>query len=254
MRRVLVFQHVAHEILGTLNPLLKAEGFRIRYINFDRTPDEKPSLDRYNGLVVLGGWMGVYEADRYQHIRVECELIEQALKKEIPILGICLGSQILAHTLGAHVRKHTEREAGWHPIELTNHGAQDPLLAHFQNKETVFQMHGDTFDIPSGALHLAKSDVCEGQAFRYGDKAYGLQFHLEVDRAMIERFLRVPENRREMEELNGKHVMDKMEEDTKHHLHRSVELSQRTFSEFVKLFGLPDRSLPNRGAHGKVRD
>lgn len=92
MRKVLVFQHVSNEILGTLNPLLKSRGMRIRYINFDRSPDEAPSVDRYSGLVILGGHMGVYEADKYTHIKVEMQLIEKALKKNIPILGICLGS------------------------------------------------------------------------------------------------------------------------------------------------------------------
>src|SRR4051812_26954694 len=101
MRKLIVFQHVAHEILGTLNPLLKEQGFRVRYINFERTPHAEPALDKYNGLVVLGGYMGVYEADKYTHIRVEMKRIEEALKRNIPVLGICLGSQILAHVLGS---------------------------------------------------------------------------------------------------------------------------------------------------------
>ncbi len=90
MRKIIVFQHVAHEILGTLNPLLKSKGFRVRYINFDRNPEETPSLEKYNGLIVLGGNMGVYEAEKYTHIKVELKLIEQALSKNIPILGICV--------------------------------------------------------------------------------------------------------------------------------------------------------------------
>lgn len=151
MRKVLVFQHVAHEILGTLNPLLKARGLRVRYVNFDRNPDEKPSVEKYDGLIVLGGQMGVYEADKYTHIKVEMQLIEQALKKGIPILGICLGAQILAHVLGANVRKSPIKEVGWHDIDLTVAGEQDPLLGHFQKREKIFQMHGDTFDLPKTA-------------------------------------------------------------------------------------------------------
>lgn len=253
MRRVIIFKHVAHEVLGTLNPLLREQGFRIRYVNFEREPGAQPSLDKYQGLVVFGGWMGVYEADRYPHIKVECQLIEDALKRNIPVLGICLGSQILAHVLGASVRKHEEKEVGWHEVELTDEGRSDPLLAHFGPRERMFQMHGDTFDIPKGAVHLARSKICAGQAFRYGDKAYGLQFHLEVDQAMIDRFLRVPQNREEVEAWGGKHAIARMEGETSAHLPRSVELSRRTFSEFVKLFGLPERSPLTRSGAPRSR-
>jgi GMP synthase (glutamine-hydrolysing) len=250
MRRVIIFKHVAHEVLGTLNPLLREQGFRVRYVNFEREPEAEPCLDKYQGLVVFGGWMGVYEADRYPHIKVECRLIEQALKRDIPILGICLGSQILAHVLGGNVRKHEEKEVGWRDVELTEEGRKDPLLAHFQPRERMFQMHGDTFDIPKGAVHLARSAICAGQAFRYGTKAYGLQFHLEVDQAMIDRFLTIPENRAEVEEFGGKSAIAEMEEETHRHLERSVELSRKTFLEYVKLFGLGERE-PRRG-HGKA--
>lgn len=249
MRRVIVFKHVAHEVLGTLNPLLREQGFRIRYVNFEREPAAEPSLDKYQGLVVFGGWMGVYEADRYPHIKVECKLIEQALKRDIPVLGICLGSQILAHVLGANVRKHEEKEVGWHDVELTEAGRSDPLLAHFKPVERMFQMHGDTFDIPQGAVHLARSKICTGQAFRYGTKAYGLQFHLEVDQAMIDRFLLVPENRAEVENFGGKQAIARLEQETHQHLARSAELSRRTFLEYVKLFGLGERTP--RARHGK---
>ena len=192
--------------------------------------------------------MSVYEADLYPHIKVECKLIEEALKRDIPILGICLGSQILAHVLGANVRKHEQKEVGWQKLELTKEGRDDLLLSHFRPAEHVFQMHGDTFDIPKDAVHLASSSVCTGQAFRYG-KAYGLQFHLEVDQAMIDRFLRIPENRREVESFGGIHAIARMEEETHKFLARSEELSRATFLEFVRLFGLGLRLPPM--AHGK---
>ncbi len=251
MRRVIVFKHIAGEVLGTLNPLLKEQKLNIRYVNFERYPAADPALDKYHGLVVFGGWMGVYEADQYKHLKVEMRLIEQALKRDIPVLGICLGSQILAHVLGANVRKHHCKEVGWHDLHLTSQGAVDPLLSHFRPVEKVFQMHGDTFDIPSGAEHLASSENCAGQAFRYGDKAYGLQFHLEVDRAMIERFLKVPSNREEVEAFAGKEAISKLEADTDHYLDRSVDLSRESFLKFVRLFGAEEKQ-PRRG-HGKDR-
>jgi GMP synthase (glutamine-hydrolysing) len=249
MRRVIIFKHVAGEVLGTLNPLLKEQRLNIRYVNFERYPSAEPSLDKYHGLVVFGGWMGVYEADRYRHLKVEMRLIEQALKRDIPVLGICLGSQILAHVLGAHVRKHEEKEVGWNDVHLTEEGKKDPLLGHFQPVEKVFQMHGDTFDVPAGAVHLASSQVCHGQAFRYGNKAYGLQFHLEVDHAMIERFLKVPKNREEVEAFAGKQAIEKMEKETEKYLPRSVDLSRQAFLQYVRLFGLGE--APPRRGHGK---
>lgn len=252
MRKVIVFKHVSQENLGSLKPVLGEEALRIRYVNFSREPDASPSMEKYQGLIVLGGWMGVYEADQYPHIKVECQLIEQALKKGIPVLGICLGAQILAHTLGARVRKHSEVEAGWREVRLTEAGKEDPLLGHFRESERIFQMHGDTFDIPSGAEHLAVSDACPSQAFRYGDKAYGLQFHLESNREMIGRFLHDPEKRARAEAFAGAQAISNIAPDTEKYLPRAHDLSQETFRRFIKLFGLPARSAA-RSTHGKMR-
>jgi GMP synthase (glutamine-hydrolysing) len=251
MRRLIVFKHVAHEVLGTLNPILREQGFRMRYVNFVREPEAEPNLERYHGLVVFGGWMGVYEADRYPHIKVECKLIEEALRRGIPVLGICLGAQILAHVLGAHVRKHEEKEVGWHGVKLSAAGRADALLGHFREEERLFQMHGDTFDIPSGAEALASSAICSSQAYRYGERAYALQFHLEVDKAMIDRFLLVPENRREVEEFGGREAIARMERETSLHLPRSIELSRAAFLAFTGLFGGAARSPLTRSGHGK---
>jgi GMP synthase (glutamine-hydrolysing) len=247
MRKVLVFQHVAHKILGTLNPTLKEHGLNMRYVNFEREPNAQPSVEKYNGLIILGGHMGVYEADKYKHIKVEAKLIEDALKKEIPVLGICLGSQILAHVLGSPVRKHEEKEIGWHDVYLTKNGLTDPLFKEFKQREKVFQLHGDTFDIPSSCVHLAESSVCSAQAFRYGDKVYGLQFHLEVDGPMILRWLDHPANKKDIEE-SGKYSLEAIREETKEHLERSMELSKETFSTFIELFGLPQRPI-RLGSH-----
>lgn len=245
MRKVLVFQHVAHEILGTLNPLLKARGLRVRYVNFDRNPDEKPSIEKYDGLIVLGGQMGVYEADKYTHIKVEMQLIEQALKKQIPVLGICLGAQILAHVLGASVRKSPTKEVGWHDIDLTTEGTQDPLLGHFKTREKIFQMHGDTFDIPKSAVHLASSTACLGQAFRHGENVYGLQFHLEVDEGMIQRWMTNP--------MSASEDVGRIRAETSTYLENSVQLSQKTFDRFIDLFAFGERKILLGSDHAKPK-
>lgn len=251
MRKVLVFQHVANKILGTLNPTLKARGLNIRYVNYERTPDEHPSMQKYNGLIVLGGHMSVYEADKYKHIRVEMRLIEEALKKNIPVLGICLGAQLLAHVLGSDVRKNAEKEIGWYDLKLTDKGVQDPLFSHFKPVEKVFQLHGDTFDIPSSCSHLATTNACPSQAFKYGEKVYGLQFHLEADEAMITRWLDNPRNQEEMFSTHKDFSMEQMRLDTQINISNSLELSKKTFEKFIDLFALKERPLRLGTDHAK---
>ena len=247
MKKLLVLQHVPHEILGTLNPVLKRSGFRIRYINFSRQPDAQPSLDGYHGLVILGGPMSVNDADRLPHLIVEMKLIEDAMKRDVPILGICLGAQLIARTLGARVYPNKEKEIGWYDVSPTKEAERDSLLGAFRGSERIFQWHGETFDIPQSARHLASSRLCHNQAFRYGPKVYGLQFHLEVDEPMIHRWLRVPENRQEIASLRGVDA-DQIHAETPQHIERLHELSHHTFEAFTDLFGMKKirRRLPSR--------
>jgi GMP synthase (glutamine-hydrolysing) len=252
MRNILVLQHVAHEILGTLNPLLKQHGFRIRYVNFGRDPDARPSLEGYNGLIVLGGPMGVYEADKHGHIQIELQLIEEALKKEIPIMGICLGAQLLAKALSSEVKPHHTKEIGWHEVTFTPAGQKDAVFQNFAPTEKIFQMHGDTFDVPKSAEHLAYSSLCAAQAFRYGQKAYGLQFHLEVDEAMIQRWLKIEQNKKDLLACAPLTEADILR-DTQKHIGRSLKLSQEAFTQFIKLFNLPERKMRLGSEHAKPK-
>lgn len=242
MSKLLVFQHVAYEILGTLDPLLRGAGFRIRYVNFGRNPDAKPSLDGYDGLIILGGPMNVDQVDQYSHLATEINLIQGAIHRRLPTLGICLGAQLVAKAVGADVRRNREKEIGWYSISLTDEGKSDPLFAHFQDTERIFQWHGDTFEIPEGADHIASSSTCENQAFRYGDNVYGFQFHLEVDEKLIERWLQVPAHKREIENLKGKVDPEVIKQETSLYINRLKQLSSRTFGEFIKLFGIEKRS------------
>lgn len=248
MPKLLVCQHVAFEILGTLNPLLKDAGFRMRYVNFGRHPHARPRLDGYHGLIVLGGPMNVDETDAHPHLDTEVELIREAIEADLPVLGICLGAQLIAKALGAGVRRNGEKEIGWHPLSPTDAGREDPLFRHFGPIQPIFQWHGDTFDIPDGAAHLATSPGCANQAFRYRRNVYGFQFHLEVDTPLIERWLRVPAFRDEIESLGGKTDVDRIHQDTVRHIDRTRQLADRTFLEFIKLFGERRRlrALPSR--------
>jgi GMP synthase (glutamine-hydrolysing) len=248
MKKLLVLQHVAHELLGTLNPLLKRAGFRIRYVNFARHPDAQPSLDGYDGLVVLGGPMSVNDADRLPHLTIEMKLIEESLRRNLPVLGVCLGAQLIARTLGAGVYPNHEKEIGWYDVTPTDHALGDPLLTAFKQTEKIFQWHGETFDIPKSTLHLASSSLCANQAFRYGSNVYGFQFHLEVDEPMIHRWLRVAENRKEITALGGTIDPQRIHLETPTHIERLQQLSDQVFGEFIKLFGFEKRfrTLPSR--------
>lgn len=243
MSKVLVCQHVPHEILGTLNPLFKKNRFRIQYVNFGRFPHLQPSLEGYEGLVILGGPMHVSETAQHPHLLHEMKLIEEAMKKDLPVLGICLGAQLIAKTLGAKVLNNREREIGWHSLEMKEEAGRDPVLKHFQKKEKTFQWHRDTFDIPKDAIHLASSSLCENQAFRYGKKVYAFQFHLEVDEHMIERWLKVPYHQETLEAVKNRTSPEKIRQETQENIHSLKSLSQKTFSEFIKLFEPAKRYL-----------
>jgi GMP synthase (glutamine-hydrolysing) len=246
MKKLLVLQHVAHEILGTLNPLLKRAGFRLRYVNFARHPDAEPNLTGYDGLVILGGPMSANDSNRLPHLTTEMKLIEQALKLDLPVLGICLGAQLIAKTLGAAVYPNEQKEIGWHDVSPTDEARKDPLLSAFKSTERIFQWHGETFDIPKSTHHLAFSSLCASQAFRYERNVYGFQFHLEVDAPMIHRWLRVPENQREIAAMGG--CAEDIRSETPSHIGRLMELSERIFGEFIERFGAEKRGrhLPSR--------
>lgn len=237
MKKILVCQHVAHEPLGTLDPLIRASGFRIRYVNFGRTPHEKPTLKGYDGLIVLGGPMNVDEIEKHPHLEYEIQLILEAIRLGLPLLGICLGAQLIAKALGARVTKNPVKEIGWFTVEPTAEGKKDSLMSSFGNSETIFQWHEDTFDLPAGATPLATSKDCINQAFRIGDKTYGFQFHLEVDEALIHQWLEVPSNQKSLYEAGANPLAQKIIQETPRHISHLTELSNTVFGKFMELFG-----------------
>jgi GMP synthase (glutamine-hydrolysing) len=253
MSRLLVFQHVAAEPLGTLDPLIRRRGHRVRYVNFERHPDHEPNVDRYRGLIVLGGPMNVEEHERRAHLRAEMRAIERMLHQGKPVLGICLGAQLLAHVLGARVERHETPEIGWHRLHTTAQGREDALLGVLGDELPVFQWHSYRFGIPHGAVHLARTASCEPQAFRYGENAYGFQFHLEMDQHLIERWLAHPAYRAELQALLGD---DPSADDpaqailtqTRDHIATMQDHADQVFNRFLDAIGRPQRryTLPSR--------
>ncbi len=248
MSRVLVFQHVAAEPLGTLDPLIRARGHRIRFVNFERDPQAQPEVDRYHGLIVLGGPMNVEDRERRTHLLTELRAIEAALAAGKPVLGICLGAQLLAHVLGAPIRRHPQSEIGWYPMSSTPAGQSDSIFSAFGERSEVFQWHSYSFALPSNAVHLASTPDCANQAFRYGDNAYGVQFHPEVDAPLIERWLGRPDYLDDLKSAGLAHDAAAIREHTQAHTAAMSARARGMFEGFLDLVGRPARRmvLPSR--------
>lgn len=239
MRKILVFQHVSSEPLGVLDQQLREHRCRIRFINFSRDPAAQPDVSRYNGLIVLGGPMNTDALDRYPNLLTEMEGIREAISCGMPVLGICLGAQLIAEALGARVGRNPVKEIGWYAVTPTDAGREDPLFAHFNGTEQIFQWHGDSFELPTGATLLASSQRCANQAFRYGENVYALQFHLEVDSQLIERWIVNPNMCAELGEMASQGLPSTpaaVRMLTAQHIDRSLALAHDFFGEFIHRF------------------
>lgn len=187
MKTAIAIHHVCFEDLGTLEPLLEARGYTVRYV--DATVDDLRTLDVVTPelLVVLGGPIGAFDEALYPFIADELNLLHKRLESRKALLGICLGAQLIARALGAHVGPMGVKEIGYAPLSLTAEGKNSPLGA--LGDVPVLHWHGDQFDIPAGAVRLAATDVCSNQAFSLEQHVLGLQCHLEADARRIERWL-----------------------------------------------------------------
>ena len=182
---VLVLQHVACETLGTIEEALVRASLTHRYVRIYQGEPVPADLGDAAALIVMGGPMSVYEHDRLAHLKAEMRLVESALKIGRPVLGVCLGSQLLAHVLAAKVYPGASKEIGWHDVSLTPAGHDDPVWSAAPGRFPAFHWHGDVFDLPRSAARLASSDLTPCQAFRYGKSAYGILFHMEVTQPVV---------------------------------------------------------------------
>ena len=182
----MVIQNIECERLGSLANLFELDGFNLTILN-SQSNLIPTDLISYSGIIILGGPMSVY--DNYVFLKNEQNLIKKAVDMKIPTLGICLGSQLIAEAMGGKVYPGNLKEIGWHDIEITENGSRDIFNGIATLKNTVFQWHGDTYELPKSATILAKSDAYI-QAFRI-KTAIGIQFHIEVDESMIEEWLKV---------------------------------------------------------------
>ena len=185
---VLIIKHVDMEGPGLIEDCLKEEKIPYQILNLN-TGVRFPKLDGFTHIVILGGPMNVYEEDRYPFLKNEDLFIKEAIQRGKSVLGICLGAQLIAKALGAKVFKAPLKEIGWYDVSLTEDGSKDSLFSHLPKTLSVFQWHEDTFEIPNAGKLIATSTSVPHQAFKYGENAYGLQFHLEVTEKMIREWM-----------------------------------------------------------------
>jgi GMP synthase (glutamine-hydrolysing) len=185
MAKILVLQHHPAETLGVIAEALESAALAWQYIRvYDGQPIPQ-SIKGAGGLIVMGGPQTVYQLEKYPYLREEMRLIEAALKENKPIVGVCLGSQLIAATLGAKVYRGASREIGWYPVRLSAEASSDRLLKGIAAEFTAAHWHSDMFDLPSGAIALASSEQTPLQGYRYGEKAYGFLFHAEMTEEIL---------------------------------------------------------------------
>ena len=177
--RVHYLQHVPFEGIGSIKNFLIEKGHELTCTKLYEKEKLPPAQD-FDWLIVMGGPMGVYDEQIYPWLKLEKKFIKEAISSGKTVLGICLGAQLIADTLGARVYQNKYREIGWFDI-IRSKEAENTLLAKaLPQKAKVFHWHGDTFDIPNGAIPLARSEACQNQGFIFEDRVVAFQFHLET--------------------------------------------------------------------------
>jgi len=186
---ILIIKHISIEGPGIIADFFKNKTGKVKTVELDKGDKLPENLSEIEAVISLGGPMSVYEVDKFSFLKDEDIFLKEVLKEEIPVLGICLGAQLLAKACGAKIRKAEQEEIGWYKVSLTEDGKKELLFKGLSNELDVFEWHRDTFEIPNNGILLASSQHCRNQAFRFGRNAYGLQFHIEVTPRMIESWI-----------------------------------------------------------------
>ena len=225
MKNAVAIRHVAFEDAGVLEGLLQDRGIGLSYL--EAGVDDLGRAKDADLLLVLGGPIGIYEVGRYPFLTRELAIIEQALRKDVPTIGICLGCQALAAVLAARVYPGREKELGWGKMTLTEDGKASPLRAI--DGVPVLNWHGDIFDLPVGATRLASTEIAPTQAFAYGPRVLGLQFHIEVLARDIEKWL----IGHTVELANAKADLAKIRADTARFAAPANKAAKRLFNDWL---------------------
>ncbi len=232
-KKIVVLKHIGIEGPGTLGAFFQKSGFDIKEIELQDGAEVPNDLTGIVALVILGGPMNVYEEEKFPFLQKENAFIQQALARNVPLLGVCLGAQLLAKACGAKVGKSPSPEVGFFDILLTEEGNKDPFLKGIKPRFKAFQWHEDMFELPQKSRWLASSQGCPHQAFRVGEKAYCLQFHVEVDLPMIIAWMK--EYWKLNDGLDCEKVQDILEQydEAKPQFHQAAEQMYKNFSAMI---------------------
>lgn len=187
-RRIHSLQHVPFEDLANIEVWARKKGHSV-YRTLLFNDEALPRMDDFDWLVVMGGPMNIYEEEKYPWLVKEKKVISEAITRKKIVLGVCLGAQLIADVLGGKVYQNKFKEIGWYPVSLTPEAKKTRVFSSMSKKFMAFHWHGDTFDIPPGAIRTAESEGCAHQAFEYDGRVIGLQFHLESSEASIRKLI-----------------------------------------------------------------
>lgn len=226
-------QHVSFENPGTIAEWAALNHHTISYTYFFENIFALPVLSEFDALLVMGGYMNVDEEEQFPWLKEEKQFIKQAIDAGKKVIGICLGSQLIAAALGSKVYPGKEKEIGFFPLQFAEDALNHSLFRHFKNPYTVFHWHGDTFNLPEGAQLIASTEVCKNQAFLIRDKVLGLQFHFEMNETLIEDMMLHDEH--ELEE-KGNFISTK--EIIRNHFHHLQQNKKDLFLLLDKFFAV----------------
>jgi len=231
MAKVTVLQHEPFEKLGIIADALRSRSISYEYVrSFEGQPVPRHMTD-VDGLIIMGGSMAVYEHHWYPFLLDEIKLIETAIEAGKQVLGICLGSRLLATGLGAGVSRAAKKEIGWYPIKLRPDSPNDKVFGEAPASFTAYHWHGDIFELPKGAAPLASSELTEHQAYRYGTGAYGLLFHMEATQSTVDGMVNGFAEELREEELDGQAILLQAPS----YLPQLHEIGRRAFAGWAEL-------------------
>jgi GMP synthase-like glutamine amidotransferase len=233
--RLLVLQHIACEHPGVFSEVIRERGAEAVAVELD-AGEQLPDWREFDGVIAMGGPMGAGDESDHPWLGAEKRLVRESVEAGRPFLGVCLGVQLLAAALGARVYAAERAEVGLLEVELTEDGRQDPLFAGLDERLVSLQWHGDTFELPADAVHLARSEQVPNQAFRARDRAYGVQFHLEVTGAMAREWATVPAYRDSLAATLGRERGAAFIADVERRANELQPAARRLFSNWLDLF------------------
>lgn len=231
---ILVVQSAKHDPMGVLGEYLEAQGAQLHIWMPFQAP--APPEGDYGGLILLGGPMNAHEDDKFPHLQQAVSLIRQFHAEAKPVMGICLGAQLIARAFGSQVYPHSTPELGFSPLTVADPTAKEPWLQDCPKELHLMQWHFDTFDLPPQATLLMTNGVCKHQAYRIGSNIYGFQFHLEVTPEIVLAWLTL---KTDWIEANYPHLDQQIKEQLKHHARSSAQFAEKVAQAWIDLISKP---------------